>query len=123
MTRAGNSLGKLGALTAAELQVIRHALAESTDVHGLRRTAAELDMSPSGLRNLIDGAVPCGKTVRRVRAWYAHWNQRHGSLDVADRVAITVLVATVPEEKRQAAADQLESVVASWRRGGPCPDL
>lgn len=104
-------------LTAAELQVIRQALAESTEVNGLRRTAAEMNMSPSGLRNLIDGAVPYGKTIRRARAWYAQWNQRHGSLDVADRVAIMVLVATVPEEKRRAAADQLESLVVSWRRG------
>jgi hypothetical protein len=74
-------------------------------------------MSPSGLRNFIDGAVPYGKTVRRARAWYAQWSQRHGSLDVADRVAIMVLVATVPGETRQAAANQLESVIASWRRG------
>jgi hypothetical protein len=116
MTQVGNSHGNQSALSAAELEVIRHALAESTVVNGLRRTAAELDMSPSGLRNLIDGAVPYGKTIRRARAWYAQWSHRHGSLDVADRVAIMVLVATVPEEKRLGAANELESVIASWRR-------
>jgi hypothetical protein len=100
-----------------DLDRIRSALDESTQVHGLRVTAKQLSMSPSGLRNLIDGARPYGKTVRRVQAWYAQWSQHHGSPDIADRVAIGVLVATVPAERRQAAIEKLEAVIGALRRG------
>ena len=103
--------------TELDLNVVRDALAESVEVNGLRVTAKRLSMSPSGLRNLIDGAAPYGKTVRRMQAWYAEWCHFHGSLDTADRLAIEVLVATVPAERRQAAVDQLEVVVGSLRRG------
>ena len=101
---------------AGELQLIRNALAESTEVRGLRATARELRMSASGLRNFIEGTAPYGKTLRRAQAWYAEWSHRHGSLDVADETAIRVLVATVPEERRQRAAERLEALIERLRR-------
>jgi hypothetical protein len=100
-----------------ELRHVREALAESIDVFGLRATARELKMSPTGLSNLVDGTVPYGKTIRRVRAWYAQWHQRHGQPDVADEMALRVLVATVPEERRAAAVEQLAELLGKLRRG------
>ena len=104
-------------LPMKELEVIRDALRQSTEVNSLRFTARELGMSPTGLRGLIDGTAPYGKTIRKLRAWYAEWARREGVLDVADAKAIEVLTGTIREDRRAEAADAIRQLVEKYRRG------
>jgi hypothetical protein len=54
-----------------ELAEIQTALETAVSRSTLRGVAGELGMSPSGLTNLLEGARPYGKTVAKLREWYA----------------------------------------------------
>jgi len=100
---------------AAEMTAIRNALARSIEVHGLRHTARELRMSPTGLHGLVEGRRAYTQTERKLRAWWAGWEQRQGNRDTAEDAALRVLVATVPAEQRNVATGRLQEVLAGFR--------
>jgi hypothetical protein len=74
-------------------------------------------MSPTGLRGLLNGSAPYGKTVRRLRAWYAGWLAKQGKGEAADELALSVLVSTVPEERRATARERLRACLVEIRSG------
>jgi hypothetical protein len=105
------------AATLSEFKPVREALSRSVDTHGLRYTARELGMSPTGLRGLIDGTAPYGKTVRKARGWFAGFLQREGQLDEAEALALQVLTSALPAERRDEVAKEIRDIVNRARRG------
>jgi hypothetical protein len=105
------------AATLSEFKPVREALSRSVDTHGLRYTARELGMSPTGLRGLIDGTAPYGKTVRKARGWFAGFLQREGQLDEAEALALQVLTSALPMERREEVAKEIRDIVNRARRG------
>ena len=105
------------AATLMEFKPVREALSRSVDTNGLRFTARELGMSPTGLRGLIDGTAPYGKTVRKARAWFAGFLQREGQLDEAEDLAMQVLISALPSDRKDQVAKEIRDIVNRTRRG------
>ena len=101
----------------AEIATIRGALDRSVEMYGLRSTAREVAMSPTGLRGLIDGREAYSQTFRKLRAWHAVWQARHGRLDDADEVALRVLLEAVPTDRRANASARLRELLTDLRSG------
>ena len=100
-----------------ELAQIRGALRERIELTGLRSTARELQMSPTGLRGFVEGAAPYVKTMRRARAWMAERAREAGQPDAADDAAIAVLLSPLPSDRREAGRARLQALVAELRWG------
>jgi hypothetical protein len=106
-----------------ELEMLRAVLRQRITLIGLRPTARELGMSPTGLSNFLDGTNPFGETVRRARVWLAAHDQREGCQDAADARAIEILVSPLPESSRERSRAWLTEAVDGLRRGEEMPTL
>lgn len=82
----------------------------------LRGVAREVDLSPTGLSQLLDGATPYGKTVRKLLTWYASYQKSLGNLDAAADGAIAVLLSRVPQERHEEARAALLRVLKDFSR-------
>lgn len=105
MTNAESSLGN------AELATLRDALAAAVQDRSLRAVARELEMSPTGLRGLLDGADPYNKTWSKIRLWYARHAGGDGS-PVAPRSALALLqmaLRDIPLQHRDASCARILS--------------
>lgn len=72
------------------------------DETSLRHVAREIGMSPTGLRGLLDGADPYGKTKEKMRAWYVRMRGLSGvSPEVAENT-ILALLRSIPDPHRVA---------------------
>lgn len=61
-----------------EMERIRAALYVEIQSSSLRTVASQVEMSPTGLQNFIDGTVPYTRTLTRLRTWYSRWRGRDG---------------------------------------------
>ena len=73
-------------------------------------------MSPTGLRNFVDGAEAFGATIRRARAWFARWALDHGHHDVAEENALEVLLGPVAPSRRDDAVAACRRVLERMRK-------
>lgn len=53
------------------IQQLRDASGFRIEEVGLRQTALEIGMSPTGLANFINGAEPQMRTVHKIRKWHS----------------------------------------------------
>lgn len=53
------------------IQQLRDASGFRIEEVGLRQTALEIGMSPTGLTNFINGAEPQMRTVHKIRKWHS----------------------------------------------------
>jgi hypothetical protein len=85
--------------------------------------AADVKMSPTGLRNFLQGRNPYSATLRRLTAWYLrHQLATHGFTPDVARAAVAVLLEAIPEAELDAAgADLLECVREIHRARGVTP--
>ena len=90
----------------------------SVELYGLRPTARELALSPTGLNNLLVGTNPYSKTASLMRTWYADWLLRESPLDEAGELTLEVLANSVAPEQRQ----QLTTDVRALLRRNDAPD-
>ena len=85
----------------ASVHTLRRALTGSVSASSLRQVARDVGMSPTGLKNLLDGARPYSATRRKLECWYVrggHMPDVHSALS-----ALEVLVQDVaPDERTQA---------------------
>ena len=75
-----------------------------------RGLAREIGMSPTGLRDFLEGADPYLKTERKLRAWFTRRKRRGAPETVTPEVAqaaLAVLLEHLPERTRPTAADGL----------------
>lgn len=96
---------------------IREALRFAIQRASLRRVAAQVGMSPTGLQQFVDGAKPYGKTREKVRAWFyrATGSSNLAADDAAG--ALRRLVCTLPEPDR-GVHRMLDSVEAAYVEAG-----
>jgi AcrR family transcriptional regulator len=109
-----------------EIEFLREALRRRVEKTSVRQVAAEVKMSHGGVYNLVAGtAVPYGKTLAKLRAWYLEQSTSGGAgLTVpAARYLIDQMLAAVPPFMRLAASVALlENLVAVHARFGvPAP--
>ena len=92
---------------------VRQAIARST----LRVVARDVGMSPTGLRNFLDGTNPYGKTRERLQLWYFR-EAGFGSFPVEDAAYILRrLVGTLPTPD-YGVAGLLDAVDTAYQREG-----
>jgi len=68
--------------------VLRQAVARGVATVSLRRAAAEIGLSPNGLKNFLAGAAPRRATRARLEAWLAGRRQRGDSPTVGSLVRL-----------------------------------
>ena len=71
-------------------------------------------MSPTGLRNFIDGAEPYSSTRRKLTLWYTR--SGHPADRNAASTALAVLVQDLPPAARQAAVKEILAVLEMWHQ-------
>jgi hypothetical protein len=92
-------------LESDELQQIREALAAAEQRTSLRSLAREVGMSPTGLRGVINGAAPYGKTWDKLLLWNS-LRQEHSGIDLpfnAVAALLRRLLNPVPPQSRHGA--------------------
>ncbi|HEX8696704.1 MAG TPA: hypothetical protein VF746_30075 [Longimicrobium sp.] len=98
-----------GGIAPELLREVRNALEIRRAETSLRATAREVGISPTGLSQLLQSAMPYRRTVQRLLAWYANWLGARGSRDVATEHALSVLLDRVPPDRKDdARRDVLE---------------
>lgn len=110
--------GPRSALTADEQAEFERMVAfvkAQAQEHSLRRVAARLQMSPTGLSGVLDGAAPYRKTLRKLRSYY---NEVLGLDTPPDGAAEAVslvrrLAADLPEHARDPSVQRLAASVAA----------
>lgn len=87
----------------ATLHVLREAARSYAEATSLREAAAAVDMSPSGLRALMAGTQPQGRTVRKLTLWYLRsgWREVRASEEEVVTVAVGLLAAHLSPEARE----------------------
>lgn len=60
---------------------IRRAALRAVELRSTRKVAAEIGISPAGLRYFLKSGVPYARTTRRLVAWYAEHGNRLGAAD------------------------------------------
>lgn len=77
----------------------------------LREVARQVGMSATGLRKTLDGTNAYAPTLRKLRAWYeARGAGRRHNQKIA---ALDLLLADVPQGKREEAVDLILKIVAT----------
>lgn len=86
----------------ATVRVLREAARSYAEATSLREAAAALDMSPSGLRALMAGTQPQGRTVRKLTLWYLRtgWKAVHASEEEVVTVAMGLLAGHLSPDGR-----------------------
>ena len=83
-------------MLAAATEAARIRVAETS----LRHAAREIGMSPTGLRGVLDGAEPYGRTRERLRAWFARL-EGLGELPLLEAEnTVLALLRRLPEPRR-----------------------
>ena len=98
----------------AKLDVIRAALHQRIEETGLRATAREVGMSPTGLRQMVEGATPYKKTLDRITTWYALWRKDPPPVDPTTRHTMLVdLTRHLPKHLRESAIAEILRILDS----------
>ena len=83
----------------------------------LRATAREIGMSPTGLRGLLDGTEPYGRTRERLRAWFTRENGL-GEIPPEEAANIVRALLRGHPARHQAARSLLDHVEALYLGAG-----
>lgn len=99
-----------------EYSAIQNALRASVETLGLRPTARELHVSPTGLAKLLEErTAPRTKTARQMKAWYAGWLARTGRVDQAAELALKVLAGLVAPENKEKFTHKVRTLIMQNR--------
>ncbi|HEX6747582.1 MAG TPA: hypothetical protein VF092_09865 [Longimicrobium sp.] len=94
----------------AEIELLREALRRRVETTSVRQVAAEVKMSHGAIFNLVSGqAVPRGKTLVKLRAWYVEQSASGGmglTMEAA-RFLVDQMLGAVPAYMRRAAGVEL----------------
>lgn len=107
----------------ASVDAIRHAAALAVEERSLRSVAREVGMSPTGLRQFLNGRSPYTATLRRLNAWYArHQLSRAGFTPDVARSGMSILLEAFPDGMRgEVTAALLDWLHAEHVRRGVAP--
>lgn len=90
---------------------IRRALQNKVEETSLRKTARELEVSPTALTRFLEGTTP-RSNGNRYTTWYLLNGQRWDT-DAVLAAAIDVVLGAVPESRREEVRTYLTAVTAS----------
>jgi hypothetical protein len=116
---------RMPALKSAEdpdipLSAIRDAIERRIRGSSLRRVAAEVELSPSGLTHFLEGAEPYRATFERLRLWFCAQPENVETMSSEQaRLAIRMLVAGVPAERRATAYHLVLDALTQGYGGSP----
>lgn len=108
---------------AVPVSEMRDALRRAIGAASLRSVAAEVGLSPSGLRSFVAGGRPHPRTVYLVTGWYV----RHSKLADTDtstaQAGVAVLVDHLSQGAREEATRRIKELLRdmSRRDGRPVP--
>lgn len=102
----------------ALLAEIMDALARRVAETSLRSTATELKMSPTGLKDLLEGAAPYLRTKRKLIVWYAAHLQKSSEVDQVQEAALNILLVKVPTSRQPEAREAVLRLIADFSRPG-----
>lgn len=96
------------------LRKIREAVRLRIEATSLRRTAAEINLSPTGLTGFLEGKVAHQTTRAKVVRWYARHSWREGTAATpeAARASLSLLVQHIPGSARPEVAGELVALLA-----------
>lgn len=101
---------------AIDVTKLRAAVQHKVDSTSLRSVAAEMGMSPSGLRSFLIGGDPYSQTRQRLLAWYVKEAANH-TYEVVDtdaaHAALEILVSHLPVAAREAVTATLRAELAA----------
>ncbi|HEX5724980.1 MAG TPA: hypothetical protein VFX98_05915 [Longimicrobiaceae bacterium] len=101
----------------ASVEAIRHAAEEAVNAGSLRSVAASVGMSPTGLRQFLNGRTPYRATLRKLADWYLHYQLgRHEFSAETARAGMFVLLEAVPEAHQAHARERLLDRLAEIHR-------
>lgn len=110
-------MAERGASTA-DLQGMRNTLSVRVEETSLRHVAGELKMSPTGLREFLDGGAPYRPVRRKLDTWWeanGHLPMEAVPLELA-RVALNDMVADLPPAERPRAIRGVLAVLVGEHR-------
>ena len=96
------------------LRRLRDAVRLRIEATSLRRTAAEIDLSPTGLSGFLDGKAAHQSTRSKVLRWYARhaWREGTAATPEAARASLSLLVQHLPAPVRPEVAGRLVELLA-----------
>ena len=98
---------------SSEFDHIRNALRFAIERKSLRAVAVQVEMSPTGLQEFVDGAKPYGKTRAKVRTWFYRETGLNNLAPEDAEAILRRLVCTLPEPDR-GVRRLLDSVEAAY---------
>lgn len=102
------------------LSAIRDAVERRIRGSSLRRVAAEVELSPSGLTHFLEGAEPYRATFERLRLWFCAQPENVDTMSSGQaRLALRMLVAGVPVERRATAYHLVLDTLTQAYGGSP----
>ncbi|HEX5726795.1 MAG TPA: hypothetical protein VFX98_15070 [Longimicrobiaceae bacterium] len=103
--------------TGVPVAAIRSAVDEAVRARSLRSVARQVGLSPTGLRNFLNGRAPYSNTLRKLNAWYLeHELDRRVFSDPVARAALAVLLEAIPQARQPRAAARLLDSLAEVHR-------
>ena len=103
-----------------EFDTYRRALRNAIDRSSLRAVAQAVGMSPTGLQNFVNGALPRAKTRERIRAWFVH-EAGFGSLPPRDAALLLRRMVGTLRSPDAGVLSVLDAVGAAYGREGAPP--
>lgn len=105
------------------VEAIREAARLAVEATSLRSVARAVRLSPTGLKNFLNGREPYSATRRKLNAWFVqHAEQRPEYAEPAARASLAVLTEGIPAPGRGAVAARiLEVVREGHERSGTSP--
>jgi hypothetical protein len=99
----------------APVEALREAARVEVEATSLRRAAAQIGMSATGLRGFLEGTDPYLKTERKLRRWLLHRGSRGGPTEALTAetagAALSLLLEHLPPRHRTTAASEVLDVL------------
>jgi hypothetical protein len=102
------------------MAVIREAVRAAVNERSTRRLAAEMRVSPAGLRYFLGGGAPYRHTAEKLRRWYVlHGPSGRANATAAGVLGLTALLELLPPAARPVAcAHILRGLRRAWQEFG-----
>lgn len=98
--------------SVAPVQFIVEAVRQRVAETSLRKTAAEVGMSPNGLRGVLNGALPHKSNLKKLTKWLRNRDAVASLPDEVAEAALAVLVSELPRDRRAHAEADLRGRLA-----------
>jgi len=106
------------------VEQLREAAKRAVDGASLRKVAAAVPMSPTGLRSFLDGGAPYSGTRRKLAQWYVRETARGwGVAEDAAVAAFSIILDGIPDDDVDELRRTIEALIRAnfSKREAPPP--